>query len=343
GWLKTLLLGTGATATASAAGLAVWYRSLTSGEPLPPSHWARQPIRQISGRSLDKDLQLTLFQYQTCPFCCKVRAYLDYSGLAYNIVEVNSVSRQQIRWMTDYRKVPVLYAAPANSPAGGDEVVLKDSSVIMSALESRIRDPSQSLAQLRLCYPGIVGEEGGKLTYPNRYFVMQPGQKLDESKLREEQKWRQWVDDVFVHTISPNIYRTLPEALDSFRWFDKAGDWEKCFTPAERALVIYTGAAVMRLVSMRLRSKYNLHRDVRKSLYNELDAFLLNGVGKRRFRGGDRPDLSDLSMYGVLTAMEGTAAFSDAMDNCPKLRPWFGRMRAAVAAREGGGRLAGAA
>uniref|UniRef100_A0A1I8F3T9 Prostaglandin E synthase 2 n=1 Tax=Macrostomum lignano TaxID=282301 RepID=A0A1I8F3T9_9PLAT len=271
---------------ASAAGLAVWYRSLTSGEPLPPSHWARQPIRQISGRSLDKDLQLTLFQYQTCPFCCKVRAYLDYSGLAYNIVEVNSVSRQQIRWMTDYRKV-----------------VLKDSSVIMSALESRIRDPSQSLAQLRLCYPGIVGEEGGKLTYPNRYFVMQPA-------TRKSKKWRQWVDDVFVHTISPNIYRTLPEALDSFRWFDKAGDWEKCFTPAERALVIYTGAAVMRLVSMRLRSKYNLHRDVRKSLYNELDAFLLNGVGKRRFRGGDRPDLSDLSMYGVLTAMEGTAAFS---------------------------------
>lgn len=52
-------------------------------------------------------LKLVLFQYPTCPFCCKVRAFLDYYGLSYDVVEVDPVLRQQIRW-SDYRKVPIL-------------------------------------------------------------------------------------------------------------------------------------------------------------------------------------------------------------------------------------------
>ena len=54
-------------------------------------------------------LKLTLFQYATCPFCCKARAVLDYYGFSYNIVEVNPVLRQQIKW-SEYKKVPILLA-----------------------------------------------------------------------------------------------------------------------------------------------------------------------------------------------------------------------------------------
>lgn len=50
---------------------------------------------------------LTLYQYKTCPFCSKVRAFLDYHGLSYEIVEVNPVMRQEIKWSA-YRKVPIL-------------------------------------------------------------------------------------------------------------------------------------------------------------------------------------------------------------------------------------------
>lgn len=51
--------------------------------------------------------KLTLYQYKTCPFCSKVRAFLDYHGLPYEIVEVNPVMRQEIKWSV-YRKVPIL-------------------------------------------------------------------------------------------------------------------------------------------------------------------------------------------------------------------------------------------
>ena len=52
-------------------------------------------------------IKLTLYQYITCPFCCKARAYLDYYGYSYDIVEVNSISKKQINW-SDYKKVPIV-------------------------------------------------------------------------------------------------------------------------------------------------------------------------------------------------------------------------------------------
>lgn len=54
-------------------------------------------------------LKLTLFQYQTCPFCCKVRAFLDYYGISYDVIEVDPVLRQSIKW-SPYKKVPILVA-----------------------------------------------------------------------------------------------------------------------------------------------------------------------------------------------------------------------------------------
>lgn len=69
------------------------------------SHLVQLPLirLQVSGGGL----KLTLYQYKTCPFCSKTRAFLDYYGLPYEIVEVNPVMRQEIKWST-YRKVPIL-------------------------------------------------------------------------------------------------------------------------------------------------------------------------------------------------------------------------------------------
>jgi hypothetical protein len=37
----------------------------------------------------------------------QARAFLDYFGLSYDVVEVNSVLRTQVKWST-YKKVPIL-------------------------------------------------------------------------------------------------------------------------------------------------------------------------------------------------------------------------------------------
>ena len=64
-------------------------------------------LKQIVRNKNPGNVKLTLYQYVTCPFCCKVRAYLDYYGYTYDIVEVNSISKKQINW-SGYKKVPIV-------------------------------------------------------------------------------------------------------------------------------------------------------------------------------------------------------------------------------------------
>ena len=42
---------------------------------------------------------------------------------------------------------------------------------------------------------------------------------------RDEMKWRRWVDEVFVHTLSPNIYRTAAESLQAMEYITKVGNF----------------------------------------------------------------------------------------------------------------------
>jgi hypothetical protein len=71
----------------------------------------------------------------------------------------------------------------------------------------------------------------------------------------EERKWRQWVDNDLVHVLSPNVYRSLEESLESFRWFSTAGNWEENFPKWERLMVIYVGALAMYFISKRLKKR----------------------------------------------------------------------------------------
>lgn len=55
------------------------------------------------------DLEVTLYQYQNCPFCGKVRAFLDYYGIEYNKVEVSPLWKGEINF-SKYKKVPIVIA-----------------------------------------------------------------------------------------------------------------------------------------------------------------------------------------------------------------------------------------
>ncbi|OVA15615.1 Glutaredoxin [Macleaya cordata] len=51
--------------------------------------------------------EVVLYQYEACPFCNKVKAFLDYYDIPYKVVEVNPLSKKEIKW-SDYKKVPIL-------------------------------------------------------------------------------------------------------------------------------------------------------------------------------------------------------------------------------------------
>lgn len=146
--------------------------------------------------------------------------------------------------------------------------------------------------------------------------------KANENKLHEERHWREWADNVLVHVISPNVYRTLDESFDAFNYFSEVGQWDKYFPTWERLICIYIGAIGMYFVSKRLKRRHRLKEDVRSSLYDVGNQWI-KAIGKnRKFMGGDKPNLADLAVYGALSSFEGCEAFRDLLKNV-NIGPWF--------------------
>ncbi|KAL0279772.1 UNVERIFIED_CONTAM: hypothetical protein PYX00_001258 [Menopon gallinae] len=293
------------------------------------------PISRHVKNKDETNLKLTLFQYPTCPFCCKVRAFLDYYGISYDVVEVDPVLRQQTKWTT-YKKVPILLV---KTDEGYQQ--LNDSTMIISALTSFLHDKKMQLSEILDFYPVIEykNQKGEKKTdVLNRYFLMfqesVPKGKMYES-VKTERQWREWADDVLVHTLSPNVYRTPSESLQAFTWFSEVGEWDRLFPAWERAVIVYVGAAAMWIVGKMLRKRHHLKDDVRESLYDEcrkwMKAVKTNGT---TFLGGNSPNLADLAVYGVLSSIEGCNAFKDLLKNT-SIGNWYYPMKESVSKHNG--------
>lgn len=48
-----------------------------------------------------------VYQYQICPYCHRVKAYLDYLKVRYQVVEVNPLTKSELAFSKKYKKVPI--------------------------------------------------------------------------------------------------------------------------------------------------------------------------------------------------------------------------------------------
>jgi microsomal prostaglandin-E synthase 2 len=220
---------------------------------------------------------VVLYQYEACPFCNKVKAFLDYNKIPYKVVEVNPISKKEIKW-SDYKKVPILTV---------DDEQMVDSSDIVNKLFQKLHSED---------------------TVP-------------ESE--EERKWLGWVDNHLVHVLSPNIYRSPSEALESFDYITTHGN----FSFTERLVAKYTGAAAMYFVSKKLKKRHNI-TDERKALYDAAETWVdaLNG---RQYLGGTKPNLADLAVFGVLRPIRNLKSGKDMVEHT-HIGDWYGRMEGVV-------------
>ncbi len=65
---------------------------------------------------------ITLYQFQGCPFCSKVRALLNFSKTPYEVVDVSPRGMKELEGVTEHKKVPVL--------KDGDEVIVESATII---------------------------------------------------------------------------------------------------------------------------------------------------------------------------------------------------------------------
>ncbi|CAD6194281.1 unnamed protein product [Caenorhabditis auriculariae] len=278
---------------------------------------------------LDKNnLQMRLYQYETCPFCCKVRAFLDYYGFSYDVVEVNPVTRSQIKFSTQYKKVPILMCK---------DHAMTESSLIVSQLASYLHRPERSFDEICDMYPAVESsDDKGKkiITHPNKYFVMMEkmGSSTEMAQTKEEREWREWVDTWFIHLISPNVYRTWDESLETFKWFEQIGDWHRTFPAWERVLAVYIGALAMFALSKRLKKRHGI--DDERQAMNDACEKWVEALGSRPFMGGTQPNLADLALFGAMNSFHGCRTFEEIVSG-GRIAEWWKRMKSAVENHEG--------
>ena len=222
---------------------------------------------------------LKLYQYEVCPYCCKVKAVLDYKKLPYEKIEVNPMTNEEITFAGDHDKVPVL--------VDGEKVVIESNDIIHYLDEK----------------------------YPERPIF---------AKTREFQEkqsgWIKYVDEELVQVLPANIYRNLPEALDSFKYITKVGKFPRW----KRYYLALGGAIAMTIVAKKGMKKRGII-DPRKSLQETL-AKWSTALGQKKFMGGEQPDVSDLVTAGILASVHEMKVWKFINEQKP-IAAWYDRLQ----------------
>ncbi|KAG2450408.1 hypothetical protein HYH02_004910 [Chlamydomonas schloesseri] len=315
------LLGVGAvTASATLA---------AADAPATPVEVAADPYAR-PGSAHPLPAHVTLYQYEVCPYCCKVRAMLDYYKLPYTVIEVNPLTKGELSW-SSYKKVPVVKL---------DEEVVVDSSAIMSRLAVDVaaagRDPLAAKAPppppAKKASSGGGGWFGGSSSSGGADAGagakdQAAGGAGTEAAMAEEVRWRKWVDEKLVKILTANIYRNWDESVETFKYITDQTGWSW----GTREVARWTGAVMMWQIGKRMPAKYGIEGDLRVALYDTANDFVDGALagGSKRFAGGERPNLADLAAFGVIRAVRQTGAFRDLMANS-RIAPWFAAMEEAV-------------
>lgn len=129
----------------------------------------------------------TIYQYLICPFCNRVKSYLDYCGVEYDTIEVNPLTKAEIKDMKLVaKKVPV---AIINGQ------VIEDSAKIIDAIT-------------------LLGEQGQIEGFPGKEFFSE-----------DTAQWTEWSEKKLAVMLYPNITRTFEESWECFEYAGKVESW----------------------------------------------------------------------------------------------------------------------
>lgn len=261
--------------------------------------------------------KVTLYQFESCPFCRKARAVLDLCNVPYTVVEVNPLTKLETKSIaSDYKKVPIVVV---EDPKSNMSYQIRDSKIIIGAV--------------------IRAAPGVSVAYNNTFTRLPTSVSLnDETRLDEkayeglsiDEAWIKWIETYLLQLVVVNIYGTMSESMETFDYLLTHRD----FGWVAKQASYWTGAIVMNQVAKSRLRKYKhiqgRHREMFFSACNDLGAAAVAAGG---FLGGSQPSPADLNAYGVIRSLEGTKSLREAIEDgksCPDFKKWYANMNAAV-------------
>jgi len=252
-----------------------------------------------------------LYQFESCPFCRKVRGCLDYHKIPYEIVEVHPLNKAEVKdFSPDYKKVPIIRIDTSD----GQQMQLRDSKTIVNAL-------------LGSNNPGVAPAVPPPTATPSTGKMWPPAKEPEKATAGTvEEQWVHWTDAVLVQCIVLNVYRTFGESAETFRYLLTHPN----FSWIQARSAAWSGTAVMWAVANRRKKTYEVP-DVRLALYEAVNSFAAAvRTGGGRFLGGDKPGAVDFNVYGILRSAEACQTERDLLASCADIHPWYDAMNEVV-------------
>ena len=178
-------------------------------------------ILKITRRSLSSHTSgpvvpsITLFQYEICPFCNINKALLSYTNTDYNMTEVNPLSKAEIKFSQEYRKVPIALI-------NGEQV-----------------NGSKEINEALLKLPYVIDNLSTKNDIPLHDFVNSP----------TAQKWEIFARDELAPILYPNICRSVGESYRAFGYVDKVDE----FSGMQKLLIRGVGSLAMFFAASKIK------------------------------------------------------------------------------------------
>ena len=253
---------------------------------------------------------IKLYQYAICPFCNKAKAALNYLKVPYETKEVNPLTRGEIKGLIEgYSKVPIAVFGQSlkeKKAAAGEarepEAVKESMRIVQRAIEEYTN--------------GARGVAGGRSDLDTTHFFS-----------KEALEWHDWADQKFAVAMYPNITRNLKESFESL------GYVSKYFGPLNAFLIRYVGAAGMTFAHGKICRKYGFEAtQEREYLWDKVIEWEVEVDARGgKFRGGDKPDISDISVYGCVDGLKELPIYKEILDTHPEFAEWMARMDKEVA------------
>ena len=251
-------------------------------------------FRKIAKR--DRDMpEIVFYRYTTCPFCSKVKAFLDFHDLPHTLVEVEPMFKKEIKYNGGYGKVPQLRF----NVMGHHGPYLVDSDVIVNSLAP------------------LVGA----------------GAQLTDPKVTEWRAWASGVlVRHLVLNINPTLLDAWRgyDYIDEFATIPYAN---KLFLKVMGAPIMYAVAKFKTMPALKASGEIKAGDNVRLVLHDRVNRFATEGLQgateKKPFHGGEKPDLADLDVYGVFQSVRGHKVYDDLLLNT-SIGPWMAKMDAAT-------------